>query len=316
MNAIGGYFGMELQQMEEYHLGNIVRLNTGRNAFEYILLAHNFRKVYIPYFTCDVVLEPVRRNGIEFEFYEIDESFEPVFNFERIESHAAFLYTNYFGLKDIFIDKLAGLCKNLIVDNAQSFYSRPLPGISSFYSPRKFFGLADGGYAYANSNLDNEFPQDYSSERFEHLLVRLDQDAESGYGIFSKNDKSLENQPIKKMSSLTHLMLKSIDYEGVARRRIRNFGFFDQHLSSLNQLILNRGQDQVPMVYPLWVNDGKLKEKLLKNKIYCASYWPNVLEWASPSSLEYRFARELIHLPIDQRYDENDLKRILKIVLE
>jgi len=35
MNSIGGYFELELLRREEYHK-NAIRLNTGRNAFEYV----------------------------------------------------------------------------------------------------------------------------------------------------------------------------------------------------------------------------------------------------------------------------------------
>jgi hypothetical protein len=312
MKAIGGYFGLELPQFDEYHQGNAVRLNTGRNAFEYILLASKYRKVYIPYFTCDVMLEPLQRNEIDFEFYEIDENFEPDFDFLKIENEDAFLYTNYFGLKDEYIKSLAINCKNLILDNAQSFFSRPLPGVHTFYSPRKFFGLADGAYTFTHKKLNRELSQDYSEERFGHLLTRLDKDAESGYAIFSENDRSLQNQPMKKMSALTHAMLGGIDYKTVAERRQKNYSFWQQHLSRYNKLNIKKSADQVPMVYPFWTtNAAQLKHELIKDKIYCATYWPNVLEWTTRDSVEATFTKELLHLPIDQRYDENDLNYAL-----
>ena len=37
MNPIGGYFELELRKGEEYHK-EAIRLNSGRNAFEYVLL--------------------------------------------------------------------------------------------------------------------------------------------------------------------------------------------------------------------------------------------------------------------------------------
>lgn len=39
--------------------------------------------------------------------------------------------------------------------------------------------------------------------------------------------------------------------------------------------------------------------------------WPNVLEWRNKNDLEYDFAKYILTLPIDQRYDENDMKRIM-----
>ena len=63
MEPIGGYFSLELPHYGEYHK-DAIRLNTGRNCLEYILRVRNYKKVYIPYYTCDVVLEPFKKLGI------------------------------------------------------------------------------------------------------------------------------------------------------------------------------------------------------------------------------------------------------------
>ena len=75
MNAIGGYFELELAKGEEYHK-DAIRLNTGRNAFEYILRAKAYKKVYLPFYTCDVMLEPIKKLNIKYEFYSIRNNFE------------------------------------------------------------------------------------------------------------------------------------------------------------------------------------------------------------------------------------------------
>ena len=46
MNAIGGYFGLELDKENEYH-SEAIRLNTGRNALEYILISGFYKKIYL-----------------------------------------------------------------------------------------------------------------------------------------------------------------------------------------------------------------------------------------------------------------------------
>ena len=147
MIPIGGYFELELRKGEEYH-NHAIRLNTGRNALELILKTKKYSKVFIPYFTCDTVLEPFNKLGIDYEFYSINKKLEPVFNYQKIQADMGFLYTNYFGIKDDFISIIAKKLKNLIIDNAQSFFSKPLEGIDTFYSARKFFGVPDGAYLY------------------------------------------------------------------------------------------------------------------------------------------------------------------------
>ncbi|WP_264554527.1 hypothetical protein [Flavobacterium sp. N1946] len=122
-DAIGGYFGLDLREKEAYHKEKkCIALNTSRNCLEYILFGRNYQLVFIPYFTCEAILEPFNKLNIQFEFYSIDENLEPIFDFNKLDSNAAFLYTNYFGLKDNYIKELAAQDVNLIIDNSQSFF--------------------------------------------------------------------------------------------------------------------------------------------------------------------------------------------------
>ena len=130
MKSIGGYFEIELDEREEFHK-NAIGLNTGRNALEYILCAKKYKKIFIPFYTCDVLLEPIKKLNLPYEFYSINHDFEPVFDFKSLDSDEAFLYTNYFGLKEEYINRIANF-QNLIIDNAQAFYSRPVEGIDTF----------------------------------------------------------------------------------------------------------------------------------------------------------------------------------------
>ena len=142
MSPIGGYFELELRKGEEYHK-DAIRLNSGRNAFEYILRARGYKKVYLPYYTCNVMLEPINRLSLEYEFYHIDEHLEPLFNYNKIGENEAFIFTNYFGLKGKIVQKLSKICTNLIIDDSQAFFENPIAGIDTFYSPIKFFGIPD-----------------------------------------------------------------------------------------------------------------------------------------------------------------------------
>lgn len=69
--VIGGYFELELRRGEHYHK-NALCINTARNCFEYILLARKYKKIYIPFFTCEVMLQPLHKHHIEYEFYSIN----------------------------------------------------------------------------------------------------------------------------------------------------------------------------------------------------------------------------------------------------
>lgn len=314
MNPIGGYFELELRKEEEYHK-DAIRLNSGRNAFEYILRAREYKKVYVPYYTCDVLLETINNLKLDYEFYHINEKLEPLIDFKRIGKDEAFLFTNYFGINGKKVKELSKSTPNLIIDNSQAFFENPIAGIDTFYSPRKFFGIPDGAYLFTDKKLNETIGQDISFERFSHLLKRLDLEAEAAYSDFKRNDDLLKGQEIKEMSKLTKSLLCNIDYEYSKKKRLENFLILHKQLSKYNKLNLKLDVGFVPMVYPFLTDRDNLKQYLIRNKIYVATYWPNILEWCKADTVEYNLVNNLIPLPIDQRYGIEEMKKITELIL-
>lgn len=313
MNAIGGYFELELRKSEHYHK-DALRLNTARNCFEYVLRTRNYVKVYVPYYTCDVMLEPIQKLNIAYEFYHINEKLEPT-ALPKLNANEAFLYTNYFGLKQECVKRLASAYgKQLIVDNAQAFYDEPLKGIDTFYSARKFFGVPDGAYLYTDKPLQHEFEQDCSLERMSHLLKRIDLGAESGYHDFRMNEELLCNQEIKRMSRLTEAFLCGIDYESAKRKRRENYAFLENALKDSNLIHLKVDDECVPMVYPYLSDDVLLKQRLIENKVFVATYWPNMREWMTEEMLERKLTEYLIPIPCDQRCAQREVEYLIKTI--
>ena len=313
MKPIGGYFSLELSRGESYHQGAI-DLNTGRNCLEYILKCRGYRKVYIPYYTCDVVLEPFKKLGVPYEYYHVNIHLE-IRDEVVLKEGEALLYTNYYGLKQRYTEKLAQHYGNrLIVDNTQAFYANSIKGIDTFYTCRKFFGVPDGAYLYTDRQLNIEFEQDVSYDRMDFLTKRIDISPEAGYQDFQNVGKSLVGQPIKRMSKLTQRMMMGIDYDVVAQRRRANYLMLHEALGKDNNIELLLEDDAVPMVYPYLVPDTGLREKLIEKKIFVARYWPNVLECTTPGEIDYMMAFQMQPLPVDQRYGMDDMKYIIKII--
>ena len=69
------------------------------------------------------------------------------------------------------------------------------------------------------------------------------------------------------------------------------------------------------MVYPYWTSDKELKSQLIKEQVFVATYWPNVLDWTKEGMIEYEFAKCLLAIPCDQRYCAEDMKRIIKLIV-
>ena len=313
MDAIGGYFSLELPLREEYHK-DAIRLNTGRNCLEYILRVRQYKKVYIPYYTCDVILEPFKKLGIPYEYYHVNIHLE-LRDELALKDGEALLYTNYYGLKQRYAEKLATQYGNhLIVDNTQAFYANPIAGIDTFYTCRKFFGVPDGAYLYSDVKLDQELEQDLSFERMSSLTKRIDLGAEAGYYDFRETSHNLIGQPIKRMSKLTQRLMQGIDYEQIAQKRRANYQQLHTALGASNTLGLPLEEDAVPMIYPYLSPTYGLREKLIDNKIFVARYWPNVLDWTTKDDIEYPLVCQMQPLPIDQRYREEDMNRIIDII--
>ncbi|MBO6023330.1 MAG: hypothetical protein J6P83_00555 [Bacteroidales bacterium] len=313
MEPIGGYFSLELPLREEYHK-YALSLNTGRNCLEYILKARGYKKVYIPYYTCAVILEPFQKLGVTYAFYHIDINLE-ISEKIILKNDEALLYVNYYGFKQRYVEVLAGQYgERLIVDNTQAFYAKPIAGIDSFYTCRKFFGVPDGAYLYTDKLLDEEIEQDVSYDRVDFLVKRIDLGAETGYTDFQKLTKTLVGQPIKLMSNLTHRLMQSIDYKVSALQRRKNWLYLDKQLNATNQLKFSLSENTIPMVYAYLTDDKELKKRLIAEKVFVATYWPNVFEWCEPNDLEYLLAERTVFIPIDQRYDAKNMKRIIDII--
>ena len=142
-----------------------------------------------------------------------------------------------------------------------------------------------------------------------HLLKRIEQGAEAGYVDYQREEETLDGSPVERMSKLTDALLRSIDYEKIALDRISNYKVLEEQLGKTNAIHLTLHQGDVPMVYPYLTEDTTLKQRLITHKIFVATYWPNV---DANENYEATLKTNLLPLPIDQRYWDEDMKRIIE----
>ena len=318
MKQIGGFFELELNYKKEYH-DKAIKLNTGRNALEYILRANEYRKVYLPYYICSSVLEPLNKLNQNFEYYTIDINFNAQVDFKKIKSDELLIYVNYFGVCDSKVDELVEKKKlygfNLCIDNTQSFFSFPKEDVDTIYSARKFFGCPDGAYLYTKVLLDESLERETGYDKSTHLLKRIDLGPNNSYSDFKKNGNCYINQPIKHISKLSEKILGSIDYDEVMKKRWRNFHYIHSFLGEYNEIKLDIDTIKCPMVYPfICLNSFKLRDFLIENGVFVAQYWKSVLGIVETNSYENIITNNLIPIPIDQRYCIKDMKYIVELM--
>ena len=300
---------MESFPGKEYY-SDLIAVNSGRNALLYLLKARKINKLYLPQYLCESVSLLCQREGYDYSLYHIDENFRPVFDQTLKEGEYLYVVNAFGQLDQDTILELKARYHQIIVDNVQAFFQRPLPGVDTVYSCRKFFGVPDGGYVATDIRLREELRQDVSRERMTHVLGRGDENCASAfYEDFKKNDRVFAELPLMSMSRLTHNLLQGLDYLAVRTRREQNFSFVHERLKQSNPLKLRLPEG--PYAYPFYCENGmEVKKHLAERGIYVATLWPVLLR--CDGQLEKKYAENILPLPIDQRYAEEDMEYMLE----
>lgn len=316
--AMGGYFGLELPVTNRAYYPQAQAFQSARAAFLALLQAGRPAKVWIPWYLCESMLKPFYTLGIPLQRYAMDTSWQPGEDVQ-LAAEDWLLYVNYFGVNSPAVDKVLTRfsSQQVVMDNSQAFYAPPRDCLATLYSPRKFFGVPDGGYLL--TTLAVELPEeidDGSLERCTHLLKRLDGEPEVGYAYFSRAEASLENQPPKRMSELTTKLLHTIDYDGIRLRRLENFRELHAILGNLNRLKVECGENAGPMSYPFWPEQAGIRTELIAARVFIATYWREVVESSQAvPEFERSLAQGLLPLPCDQRYEPHELREVANFIL-
>lgn len=309
---IGGYLELDNYINPMLH-DNAIKLNCGRAALAYLIEARKIRKIWLPYFLCESIRETCKKYCVEVAYYHINNEFFP--NTVGISDDEYLYIVNFYGqIPNRFLMDLRAKRDLLVVDNTQAYFDNPLKDTDTIYTCRKYFGVSDGGLLYTNQLINRTLPLDESFERMRFVLGRYERNAGEFYQYACKNNDALGNEPIKEMSRLTENLLHAIDYGYVKKRRTENFRYLHEHLANINGLNL-RCVDGAFM-YPLMIDDAqRIKKELLKHKIYIPTLWPNVVEELPHDWLEWKLAANVLPLPCDQRYGEEEMQLLARLIL-
>lgn len=318
MSEIGSFIELQLENGKEYYK-NAARLNTCRAAIWHAARCYEVEKVYLPRYECNTVRDFLKEKEVNIEYYDIDENFLP--KLKSNDKESAIVLANYYGIfaKKHFED-IIGNYNNVIIDNAQAFFSKPLKGSLNCYSARKFCGVPDGAYVVGDiAEKYCDYEQDYSSDTASFLLMRHEYGCEGkAYAARKLNEKRINESDCLKMSPLTQKILDSLDYENNKKRRKENFSIARTYFDGINEIDIGRYVDDetYPMVYPLLIEKDGIIERFHENKIFQGHWWEYLVDEAPKDSFEYRLSRYIVPITIDGRYGEEDIARQYKIVKE
>ena len=318
MQEYGGYLPLEIGDGREYHQfseKDIRYYNCGRTAIYAACGELSISEIYIPYYICQTVADTIEALGIKVLRYHIDQNLEPIEDFPQ---SAAVLFVNYFGLQNHLMNTLAVRYKTAIIDNTQAFFCPPVmrEKVSNIYSCRKFIGVPDGGYLIEKNCRAKQFPSGESWQYYTFICKSRELGSNAAYQQNLENERRLSEK--EGMSELTRQFLKGVDYARIIKARRSNYRELDHLLVEKNRLRLDLGGG-VPYMYPYWAKDGSgeyIRAELIQRGIYVPTLWRECDSICRPETLEYQWSKDLIFLPVDQRYNEDDMCSLVKTILE
>ena len=316
---IGGFFELELSHGALPHHAGALALSTGRSCLCAILDFEKPKRCFMPHFTCNATLDPFLQRGIQLEFYGLAADFSPS-SLPELEEGDCFLFTNYWGIQRELASVLSERYgSRLIVDDTHDFHAQArYPKSWSFTSARKYFGVPDGAFLYLPVGTEELEVLPEETPAFEDISTlhsarrSLGRQAEA-FAAYQAYEKSLPCELLR-ISSYSSAVLASLDIDAAFAKRRANFDFLARALGPHNTLDLPDSPELTPFAYPFLPSNPVDKTNYYREQIFVPTYWPDVTARDGVDcEVALRCTKELIPFPIDHRYGQAEMQRMIDV---
>jgi hypothetical protein len=187
------------------------------------------------------------------------------------------------------------------------------------YSPRKLFGVPDGGILVGvrdtvapPTHIDDD---PYLVELFWPVLWRFeDEDNNQAWYPAYRQAESRMSVTTRPMSRLSAAILSSLDADEIAARRRQNFARLAESLSDLGPFADTK-LSWVPLGFPIRVPErDRVVQHLASARMFCARHWAELPSDPDRFRFEHQLARQILTLPCDHRYGSADMDRLVRAV--
>lgn len=314
---------------------NYCLFDSGRSALKAIIGTLGNGNILMPEYICQSVLKCFPADKIV--FYKLKDNLqidmEDLLN--KINSNTSVVYLmHYFG--GLQSDNALTFLKTekekysftIIEDTTHSIFSKKQTiGDYSFASLRKWFAVPNGGVLYSR-NLSNRYSCDGFQKSTDNdkayammlktLYLNGQLDCNSEYRkIFIECENRLDaKSEIKRISDYSEFLLRCFDINEIIKKRKANLNYLKSKLSSIGiKSICDFSETDCPFAFPfLAPNRDDLHRYLMKNKIYCAVHWPFDGVARSERPLAFSLSKNMISLPLDQRYGEEEMEYLFQVL--
>lgn len=312
---------------------DVYTYSSGRAALyqilSYLKQEKGIIRVLLPDYLCGSVLVPVKALGLEFAFYQIDDSLElEQDNLSKIyEDNTVVLLINYYGLKNL--EKQIKAIRNIderaiiIEDDVQAYYEflKPLGDVDfKFTSLRKTFAIPDGGLVKTKHRMPVvDKPNTFGQYKAAAALLKSMREGNFNDKIylemFEKGERLIDDEIECGMSRIAEKLYYFINDEHVKVRRLNNAHYLLEELKKIGvKPILPLKEGYVPLFIPIILkNRDVVRKAMFQQEIFCPVHWP--IEGMALKRGKVMEEKEL-SLIIDQRYSIKDMSTMVSLLKE
>lgn len=318
---------------------------SGRTALTAIILdliRRGLKKVCLPDYCCESMVEPFLRQGMEIRFYKVSKTGTGIaFSFEETSQYDAVLLVNYFGFMTSEMKALLRTFKNAgistILDLTHAVFSVEMESGADyvFGSYRKWTGAEAG---FASGRLSGRLPAwDLNETGVHYLMLRenarrtkaefvagkYNSEAlrQKQLSLFGEAEEYLDRSYLSDTDAENKRKISLLHTDFIKNKRRENaktiFSFFSG-LKLCEPVFPFLPDDCVPLTVPILVADGKrdsLRAFLREHGIFCPVHWPlNDIQQAESGAL--RLYEEELSLVCDQRYNIPDMTRMMEMIIQ
>lgn len=326
---------------------NRVFFKSGRNAIKALarIIKGDGTKILLPAYTCETVILPFIDEGFEIGYYGINidmsVNVESLLNITKDFQPNAVLFHSYFGFDTLsanknIIEKLHDCGIVIIEDITQSVFSDHYIECADYYvsSLRKFLAIPDGGVLFSKKTFDimgicspnKELVRiaiEVFDQKAEYFSVSQDEALKAKFrdGYIRLNKMIADNNHLTYINPESLQIFESCDVEYIRKKRQNNFKRLRaiiREIDSLSPVIFDMDDNVSPLYLPIYVKHDRktLQKYLADNKVYCPVIWPKPGQVVCDcKEINYMYTHMLC-IPIDQRYGEDDLLKIERLLRE
>jgi dTDP-4-amino-4,6-dideoxygalactose transaminase len=303
----------------------------GRSAIKNLIESQNIKKVLLPEYVCDSVINCFDLENII--TYKLDNKLNIDVDdllSKMTDDVTCIFIIHYFGSiqQDDILQRISvnAKGKNIIIleDTTHSIFSIPKTvGDYCICSLRKWFPIPDGAVLYADQSYplpkqkheEMNISKVLSAMALKSFYLENQIDNNDLYRILIDEYEYDLNQSSEtyKISRYSYFLLQAFDIMEMKKRRLENYRYLQKYMLEKGiKPIVRINNSMCPLCFPIYVeNRDSLHRYLIENGIYCAIHWPDIKSGATTDNVAVRMSEHGLSLPIDQRYTLDDIKYMI-----